>query len=93
MVVSFDLFEILLSDELGDLLSKRELLVAFVRIHLALLWSPPVAHALRLGKEVGELLDDLGGHGLGPDVEVFLFGKVHVLGDVGQQLGDERVVD
>jgi hypothetical protein len=53
----------------------------------------PVTDSLCLSEEVGKLLDDLGGHRLGADLEIFLLSEVHVLGDVREQLGNKDIVD
>jgi hypothetical protein len=53
----------------------------------------PFTYSLSLGEKVSELLDDLGSHRLGTNLEILLLCEVHVLGNVGKQLGDEDIVD
>jgi len=57
-----------------------------------LIRSLPFPYSLGLGHETSELLDDLRSHGLSTNLEVLLLCKVHVLGDVGQQLGYKDIV-
>ena len=76
---------------------QRQNLVTFIRIRLSFSLSItrllPVTDSLCLSEEVGKLLDDLGGHRLGADLEIFLLSEVHVLGDVREQLGNKDIVD
>jgi hypothetical protein len=97
LVVPLDLTQVFFCHQLSNLLLQRQHLVTFIRIHLSftLLITRllPVTVSLCLSEEVGKLLNDLGGHRLGADLEIFLLSEIHVLGYVREQLGNEDIVD